>query len=101
MFIQKKKSHNGGVVMKNIEILIDQVIDRNLGLRLSATDLFDELNNTPEKNIIINFHNVEFISRSFAHEYVKQKMKTNKNIIEKDVPEDVGQMLTIVKSTPV
>ena len=79
-----------------MEIMIGQKIDSNLGQRLSAKDFFKELNNTSENDIIINFENVEFISRSFAHEYIHQKDKTSKNIIEKNIPIELNGMFEVV-----
>lgn len=88
---------------KNVEIMIDEKVNSHLSLRESAKEFFkeldNELNTTPGENIenvIINFENVVFISQSFAHEYIKQKNKTCKNIIEKRVPKKVKAIFEIV-----
>ncbi len=88
---------------KNAEIMIDEKINSHLSLRESAKEFFKELdrelNTTPGESIediIINFENVVFISQSFAHEYIKQKNKICKNIIEKKVPEKVKAIFETV-----
>ena len=88
---------------KHIEIMIDEKVNNHLNLRESAKEFFRELdyelNTTPGENIedvIINFENVVFISQSFAHEYIKQKNKVCKNIIEKRVPKKVKAIFEIV-----
>lgn len=88
---------------KDVEIMIDEKVNSHLSLRESAKEFFkeldNELNTTPGgniENVIINFENVVFISQSFAHEYIKQKNKTCKNIIEKRVPKKVKAIFDIV-----
>ena len=89
---------------KNVEIMIDEKVNSHLSLQESAKEFFreldSELNTTPGganiEDVIINFENVVFISQSFAHEYIKQKNKTCKNIIEKRVPKKVKAIFEIV-----
>lgn len=86
-------------MQKKLEIMIDKEINSNLGLRQSAKDFFDELNCTPEEDIVINFKNVIFVSRSFAHEYLKQKNQTGKCIEEKYIPKNIEGMFEVVKNS--
>ena len=79
------------------EIKIKEVINSNLGMNSSARNLFKELNETPKKNIIIDFSDVIFMSRSFTQEYLYQKYKTDKKINEINVPDDVSQMFQVVE----
>ncbi len=79
-----------------VEIKIGETIHSNLGMNSSARNLFKELNNSPAKNITIDFSNVIFMSRSFTQEYLFQKLNSNKNIIEQNVPEDVQKMFDVV-----
>lgn len=80
-----------------VEIKIGEIIHSNLGMNSSARDLFNELNDSDAENIIIDFSNVIFMSRAFTQEYLFQKLNSNKNIIEKNVPDDVQKMFDVVK----
>lgn len=82
--------------MKKNEIMIQEAINRNLGMRISAKEFFNGLNNISGELIIINFKNVEYMSRSFAQEYVQQKKRINKTIEEKNCPKVVENMLDVV-----
>ncbi|KZX17292.1 hypothetical protein [Methanobrevibacter filiformis] len=81
------------------EIKLADTINSNLGMRFAAEDLFNNLiNDAPE--IVMNFENVNFMSRSFAQEYVYQKEKNNSiTIIEKNMPQNVKEMINIVISS--
>jgi STAS-like domain of unknown function (DUF4325) len=50
-----------------------------------------------EDNIIIDFSEVNSISRSFAHQYLTSKRESNIVINEVNVPKNVEQMFEIVK----
>ena len=78
-------------------IKIVRFISSNLGMNISAKELFEEINNSPNTNIIIDFTDVFFMGRSFAQEYIYQKMKSDKNIYEENLPEDVEKMFEVVK----
>ena len=79
-----------------LEIKIEEEINSNLGMNSSARNLFKEINNSPIKNIRIDFSNVIFMSRSFTQEYLTQKHNTDKVIIEENVPTDVQKMFNVV-----
>ncbi|MCE7698250.1 MAG: hypothetical protein K8E24_005240 [Methanobacterium paludis] len=87
--------------MKNNEneIMIKEIVNSNLGMRSSAKEFFKGLNQSHEKEILINFENVKFMSRSFAQEYVQQKKRTDKVIKEKNIPENVVRMLDVVRKS--
>lgn len=80
-----------------VEIKIEEVIHKNLGMNSSAKKLFRKLNDYSANNITIDFSNVVFMSRSFTQEYLFQKLNSNKNISEQNVPENVQKMLDVVK----
>lgn len=48
-----------------VEIKIQEEINSNLGMNSSARNLFKEINNSPFKNIKIDFSKVIFMSRFF------------------------------------
>lgn len=79
-----------------VEIKIEESINCNLGMNSSARNLFKELNNSPAENITIDFSDVIFMSRSFTQEYLFQKMNSDKNIVEENVPEDIKRMFEVV-----
>jgi len=79
------------------EVKIEQKIHRKLGMRSTAEDFFNNLN-TKVDEIVIDFDNVDFISRSFAQEYVYQKRKVDVKIIEKNTKGIVKDMLNTVEN---
>lgn len=78
-------------------IKIEQLISSNLGMNISSKELFEEINNSPNPNIIIDFTDVFFMGRSFAQEYIYQKNKSDKKIYEINLPEEVEKMFEVVK----
>ena len=85
-----------GLFMRDVkEVNIEKEIHKNLGMRSTAEIFFNNLDSNFSK-IIIDFKDVEFVSRSFAQEYVYQKKQRNSEIIEKNMSEFVKNMLDIV-----
>ena len=62
------------------EVNLENTFAKKLGMRTTAKRLFDEIRD--EKKVILNFQDVEFMSRSFAQEYVFQKHNSNIQIKE-------------------
>ena len=81
--------------IKRIDIAKE--INTNLGMNYAAESLFKKINNSSKSDIEINFKDVIFMSRAFAQEYVYQKNKTYKNIVEKNKSEDIQLMFDVVK----
>lgn len=81
------------------ELLIVEEIHPNLGIKGGAQLFFNYVKTLPEDEILINFEGSEFMSRSFAQEYLKQKGSINKKIEEIKVPENVRSMLELVKNS--
>ncbi len=67
----------------------------NLALRFWAEDLFNSLEKLREKKLVLDFSDIEFMSRSFANEYLKLKKLSYKQIIEKNMSENLKQMLKL------
>lgn len=76
------------------EILLEKEYGKKLGMSPTAKKLFQNVNN--EKEIILNFENIEFMSRSFAQEYVFQRYYSNTDIKEINLPDSISQLLDIV-----
>ncbi|OPX57573.1 MAG: hypothetical protein A4E25_02218 [Methanobacterium sp. PtaB.Bin024] len=82
------------------KIKIADTISPKLGFRDSAADFFHRIEQSNSDIIKIDFENVVFISRSFAHEYLKQSKKSKKEIIPINQPENVNSMFeAIIEST--
>lgn len=77
-------------------IRLSSVIGENLLTRNSIKSIFDHIRLSKEKEFIISFENVNFISRSCADEYLKQKNDTYKIVIEQNQNINVRRMLKIV-----
>ncbi|MDR2967937.1 MAG: DUF4325 domain-containing protein [Methanobacteriaceae archaeon] len=84
-------------MISRAEVKIEQEIHRKLGMRSTAEDFFNSLNINVDE-IVIDFDNVDFMSRSFAQEYVYQKRKADVKIIEKNTKGIVKDMLNTVEN---
>lgn len=79
-------------------IKIKEEVSSDLAFRESASSFFRKLEALNEKEIQIDFDGVLSISRSFAHEYTTRKTKSNKNIIEINVPDNVNKMFKVINN---
>ncbi|AAG39951.1 MULTISPECIES: STAS-like domain-containing protein [Methanothermobacter] len=84
---------------KTERIIIKNFINKTLGFRDSAVYLFKEINKLEVENVELDFKGVEFMSRSFAHEYLTQKSRSTKNIIEKNQKPSIERMLDAVENS--
>jgi hypothetical protein len=81
--------------MNNSEIILEEKYTKKLGMGPTAKKLFKEIDG--EKEVILNFKNIEFMSRSFAQEYVFQKHNTTCHITEINMDASIKQLLDIVQ----
>jgi hypothetical protein len=79
------------------KILFKKAISSHLFLRQTAVNFFKEINKLKDSEITIDFKGIEFMSRSFAHEYLQQKAKAKKDIKETNIPSDIKKMLSYVQ----
>ncbi|MCL2688000.1 MAG: DUF4325 domain-containing protein [Methanobrevibacter sp.] len=77
------------------EVNLEEEFYKKLGMRTSAEKLFDKIADCDSK-VIINFDKIEFMSRSFAQEYVYQKHKNDVDVEEKNMSGIVKEMYNIV-----
>ena len=77
------------------EVNLENTFAKKLGMRTTAKKLFDDIKN--EKKVILNFKDIEFMSRSFAQEYVFQKHNSNIEIKEENMNDFVKGLLEIVE----
>ncbi len=69
---------------------------RDLTLRSWADELFNYLAEIEDRVLILDFLDIEFVSRSFAHEYLKKKQSFGASIFEKNLNENVKKMFELV-----
>lgn len=81
--------------MTSVEIDLEKMFARKLGLRTTAIKLFQDLEGNDEA--VLNFKDIEFISRSFAQEYVYQKHNSKVHIVESNMSEFVKGVLDVVQ----
>jgi len=74
------------------KILLTSKFGNNIFTRSSISDFFRKLNSLKDKEIKLDFKGVEFISRSCADEYFKQKKISKKKIIEVNISKSVFEM---------
>jgi len=77
------------------EVKLEKEFYKKLGMRSSAEDLFEKFQDNASK-MVIDFDKIEFMSRSFAQEYVYQKHKTDIEVEEKNMSGFVKEMYDIV-----
>ena len=73
---------------------------RDLALRSWADELFNSLAERKGQVFILDFSNIEFVSRSFAHEYLKEKKTFGASIREKNMNANVKQMFELAAQLP-
>ncbi len=78
-------------------IKISEEVSNYLITRTDLKNLFDNIDRLSDEEIIIDFKDVSFISRSCADEYLKLKNKINKKIDESNLMSDVRIMFEVVK----
>ena len=88
---------------KLFQILVNKNISETLNTRDSATLLFDIILHEDAKNVVFDFSNVVFMSRSFADQFHKERMKLKDKkglfIQIKNASDEVRKMLVTVENT--
>lgn len=79
--------------MSRIEINLSDRYKNKLGIGPTAKKIFHEANCYDE--VILNFENIEFMSRSFAQEYVFQKYNSKSEIIEINMNDNIKKLLKL------
>jgi hypothetical protein len=75
-------------------IKLHNSLGRIVMTRNAIVDLFDSF--TPDSSVLLDFKNVEFISRSAAHEYIKQKVSFGSELKEVNMSKNVKAMFLLV-----
>ena len=79
-----------------MRLKVAEVLSENLALRDTANMLFDMVEKTDERGVVIDFEGVRSISRAFAHQYILRRKSSPKRIVEENMPEEVLNMFKIV-----
>lgn len=78
-------------------IKIKESLTTMLSTDNAAIELFRQVNEQTEDEIEIDFKEVEFMSISFAQEYVYQKGISKKKVKEINILDDDKQLLTLAR----
>lgn len=78
-------------------ITIKDKINPSLELNSAAIELLDEIVKDSEKDFILDFSGVTFISRSFAQAYFSKKVKIDKNIKEINLNGEVKDFFNVIR----
>lgn len=69
----------------------------NILTRSSIVSLFKKnINVSKYEDVIVDFKNIKFISRSCTSEYLKLREETNKNLVEKNMSNEIRAMFDLV-----
>lgn len=77
-------------------IVLYKEFGENIITRNSMRSFFKKVNSIKDKDIVIDFKNINFISRSCAAEYIKQREETNKNLIEENMSKEIKSMFAVI-----
>jgi len=78
-------------------ISLNHAFGDNIFTRNSISNFFDEINNLKDKEMVLDFKDIRFISRSCADEYLKQKKESKKIFVEVNMSEEVCAMFRNVE----
>lgn len=81
--------------MNKTIINLEEKYAKKLGIGPTAKKLFEEIEKEP--SVVLNFENIEFMSRSFAQEYVFQKHNCEIEIEEINMNNSIKQLLEVVE----
>ena len=77
-------------------------ISEDLSLRIMVPRIFKskEFQNVNEC-ILIDFKDIKFMSRAFAHEYLQHRAKQQCKVFEVNVPSNIKKMFEVVENTKI
>lgn len=85
-----------------MEVKVSKVLKtKDLALRSWAEHLFGVIESSPKRAVTLNFDGVEFMSRSFANEYLKLKSESKKVIREQNVGPFLKDMFQFASVKPI
>lgn len=81
--------------MTKLELRLIEKCPKKLGTAPTAKKIFKRIDK--ESEAILDFDDIEFMSRSFAQEYVFQKHNSQSQITEINMDDSIRQLLEIVE----
>lgn len=78
------------------KIYLSDYFGKMIITRNAVANFFSFLSQIQKKEIVLDFSEVEFISRSCADEYTKRKLASNKKIKEINISRNVSSMFLLV-----
>lgn len=82
------------------KIIISKAFATNIATRETANRIFNLISRNKSKKIYLDFSNVDFVSRSFAHQYELRKLRVRKSLKEIHVNRQIKKMFTAVVENP-
>ncbi len=79
--------------MKKKTFLLFDYFQNNVVIRNRMREFFKKVEKEKAEDIVIDFKNIDFISRSCSDEYLKLKAKSKKFFKETNVKDNVRKML--------
>lgn len=80
------------------KILLKKDFGENILTRNSVASFFSEkIDSLDDEEIVIDFKNIKFISRSSAAEYLKLREESSKKLIEQNMSDEVKSMFKLVE----
>jgi hypothetical protein len=80
---------------KILRISIKRAIAPYLALRASADRLFDRIESSKSKEVVVDFSGIAAVTRSFAHQYAIRKQSSQKSISEIKVPSSIKSVMVL------
>jgi len=84
---------------KQNKIQLAKFISKNLLLRNSADELFNYINDLKTTRIIIDFDKIQSVTRAFTHQFLLNKEKSKKNIIDVNISPHIKNMFELIEKT--
>ncbi|GBC73850.1 hypothetical protein HRbin04_01257 [archaeon HR04] len=83
----------------NSNVVVIRLKDRvpRLDMRITCNKLFDYIESLPNTNIIVDFTGFDIATRSFIHQYIIRKEKSEKRIEEINLSPTIEGLFKIVK----
>lgn len=80
----------------NKKFLLLDYFNKIIVTRNAVAEFFSLLSQIKEKEIVLDFKEIEFMSRSCADEYIKRKLSLHKQIIEINLSHNILAMFLLV-----
>ena len=80
-----------------MKIQLQKLLSSSLNSVFAVEQLFEEINNSSDEEVILDFKGVTFITVSFAQAYIAHKHQSNKIIKEINLTKENETTLNVIK----